>query len=276
MTDKPGTPATPSSIPEPRPGEAPPHGARDGSLRPDPAGLGDPRGIPGAAAGDFTLRPDPRGLHDPLPHGAAPLSAGGHSSGGATGASRVDAASATVREGVQAAGDRAADLAGQARQTVSDFADDVGNRLGGAADQARDRAASAYDDVRERAGTLRRRNMRALDDLTTQGIDGLNRGRTAVERFVDDNPLLVGVVGVAAGLLLGALLPRTRQEDRSIGPWADEVRDQGLRYAREVTSIGRDFVQTALDPDNLNAAARKVVDPDSHTPPEGERKEHNL
>ncbi|WP_331312151.1 hypothetical protein [Methylobacterium oryzae] len=53
--------------------------------------------------------------------------------------------------------------------------------------------------------------MRALDDLTNQGIEGLHRGRTAVERFVDDNPLLVGVVGVAAGLLLGALLPRTRQ-----------------------------------------------------------------
>jgi hypothetical protein len=93
---------------------------------------------------------------------------------------------------------------------------------------------------------------------------------------VDDNPLLVGVVGVAAGLLLGALLPRTRQEDRNIGPWADEMRDQGLRYAREVTNIGREFVQTALDPDNLNAAARKVVDPDGHTPPAGERKEHNL
>ncbi|MGH1590098.1 hypothetical protein ACRBEV_19460 [Methylobacterium phyllosphaerae] len=269
MTDKPGTPATPSSIPEP-------HGARDSSLQPDPAGLGDPRGIPGTAAGDFTLRPDPRGLHDPLPHGAAPLSAGGHSSGGATAGSRVDAASATVKEGVQAAGDRAADLAGQARQTVSDLADDVGSRLGDAADHARDRAASAYDEVRERAGTLRRRNMRALDDLTTQGIDGLNRGRTAVERFVDDNPLLVGVVGVAAGLILGALLPRTRQEDRNIGPWADEVRDQGLRYAREVTSIGREFVQTALDPDNLNAAARKVVDPDGHTPPENERTQHNL
>ena len=131
--------------------------------------------------------------------------------------------------------------------------------------------ASVYDDARERAGALHRRNMRALDDLTSQGIDGLHRGRTAVERFVDDNPLLVGVVGVAAGLLLGALLPRTRQEDQNIGPWADEVRDQGLRYAREVTNIGREFVQTALDPDNLNAAARKVADPDGHKPPEDER-----
>ena len=262
MTAKPGPPAPPSSIPEQIAAEAAmPHGSGNQNLRPDPAGLGDPGGTPGAAAGDFTLRPDPRGLHDPLPHAAAPQAA--------------DAA-APAQDGVRAAGDRAADLAGQARQTVSDLVSDIGGRLGGAADQARDRAASAYDDARERAGALHRRNMRAIDDLTSHGIEGLQRGRTAVERFVDDNPLLVGVVGVAAGLLLGALLPRTRQEDRSIGPWADEMRDQGLRYAREVTNMGREFVQTALDPDNLNAAARKVAETDTPKPPEGERKAHTL
>ena len=262
MTDKPGTSATPSSIPDKLAAEAAmPHGSGDRNLKPDPAGLGDP-GAPGAAADDFTLRPDPRGLHDPLPQGST--AAGSHD------------AAAAAKDGIRAAGDRAADLAGQAKRTVSDFANDINDRLGGAADQARDRASAAYDDARERAGALHRRNMRALDDLTSQGIDGIHRGRTTVERFVDDNPLLVGVVGVAAGLLLGALLPRTRQEDRSIGPWADEVRDQGLRYAREVTNIGREFVQTALDPDNLNAAARKVVDPDGHQPPEGERTQHNL
>lgn len=272
MTDKPGTPATSSRTPEQIAAEAGmPHGSGGTGLRPDPAGLGDP-GAPGTAAGDFTLRPDPRGLHDPLAPGAA-TSAGGHySSSASTTADTVSGA----KESVRAVGDRAADLAGQASQTVSSLADDIGNRLGGAADQARDRASAAYDDVRERAQGLHRRNLRALDDLTSQGIDGLHRGRTAVERFVDDNPLLVGVVGVAAGLLLGALLPRTRQEDQNIGPWADEVRDQGLRYAREVTNIGREFVQTALDPDNLNAAARKVVDPDGHTPPAGEQREHNL
>jgi ElaB/YqjD/DUF883 family membrane-anchored ribosome-binding protein len=255
MTDKPGTPPTPSSLPPHRAAEAavPPASGMD--LRPDPAGHGDPGGAPGTAAGDFTLRPDPRGLHDPFPQAGA--GAGG-------------------RDEVRAAGARAADLAGRTQQTVSAFADDIHDRLGGVADQARDRVSAAYDDARERAGALHRRNMRAIDDLASQGIDGLNRGRTAVERFVDDNPLLVGVVGVAAGLLLGALLPRTRQEDRSIGPWADEMRDQGLRYAREVTNIGREFVQTALDPDNLNAAARKVADPDGHKPPEDERTAHRL
>src|SRR3712207_8903503 len=57
---------------------------------------------------------------------------------------------------------------------------------------------------------------------------------------------MVGVMGLAAGLVIGALLPRTRQEDRAFGRWADEVREQGMRYARDATQRGREYVEEAL------------------------------
>ncbi len=208
-------------------------------------------------AGDHTLRPDPAGRHDPLP-------------GAAT------AAADRAADAANNLGDKASDLADRAREKVSSLADDIHDRLGGSADRVKDRAEAAYDEARGRAGDLHRRNMRRLDDLTVQGLDGLRRSRTQVERFVEDNPLLVGVVGVAAGLLLGALLPRTRQEDRSLGPYADEVREEGLRYAREMTHRGREFVQSALDPDNLNEAVRKATGADETIPPAGERTQHTL
>jgi ElaB/YqjD/DUF883 family membrane-anchored ribosome-binding protein len=238
-----------------------PAAAGDHTLRPDPLGKSDPL-HPADAHG---LRPDPEGRHDPLP--GAPFTAADRAPGGAS-----DRASAL---GDRDLGDR--DLGDRARERLSGLADDIHDRLGGSADALRDRAGTAYDEARERAGELHRRNMRRLDDLTVQGLDGLRRSRGTVERFVEDNPLLVGVVGVAAGLLLGALLPRTRQEDRNIGPYADEIRDQGLRYAREMTHRGREFVQTALDPDNLNEVVRKATEAtDEKAPPEGERREHNL
>jgi len=247
-----------------------PGSSGDHTLRPDPTGQGDPLNHP---AGGYGLRPDPEGRHDPL-RGAADQAASNAAHSAAHTASDLrDRAANTASD----LGDKAADLADRARDRISGLADDIHERLGDTADSVRDRAGVAYDEARGKAGELHRRHMRKLDDLTVHGIDGLRRSRTQVERFVDDNPLLVGVVGVAAGLLLGALLPRTRQEDRNLGPYADEVREEGLRYAREMTHRGREFVQSALDPDNLNEVVRKATDgADDKAPPAGDRTQHNL
>lgn len=225
--------------------------AADHSLRPDPRGVHDPLGgsglDPHARAGDFSLRPDPSGAHDPLkgadldPH--------------ARRADFSESPSSTTAESLR---DRAEAATAEARERVAEHAGAIQDRIGEAADEARDRIRSAYGDARSWAEDARQGGLRRIDALTDRSRDGLDRGRTAVEQFVNENPLLVGVVGVAAGLLLGALLPRTRQEDRNLGPFADEMRDQGLRYAREFTSRGREFVHNALDPDNINAAARKA------------------
>jgi hypothetical protein len=62
--------------------------------------------------------------------------------------------------------------------------------------------------------------------------------------------MVVGLVGLAAGLLLGALLPRTRRENEMFGEWADEVRNQGVRYAREAADRGREYVEEAFNGDD--------------------------
>lgn len=142
--------------------------------------------------------------------------------------------------------DRVADAASMARDQARDTVRKVRERTTDTVEDVRDWATERYDAQSRRAAALAER-----------GYGKLRQGRSATEDFVTENPLLVGVVGLAAGLLLGALLPRTRQEDRTIGPWADEARDQGLRYARDLTQRGREFVETALDPDNLDAAARR-------------------
>ena len=115
---------------------------------------------------------------------------------------------------------------------------DIGNRATDAANQATDWARDQYE-----------RTSRQLDHARDQSMQQLRQARYGVERFVSENPLMVGVVGLAAGLVIGALLPRTRQEDRAFGQWADQVRDQGMRYAREATQRGREYVEQALGGD---------------------------
>lgn len=203
--------------------------AADFTLRPDPEGRHDRHvadADPHARADDFTFRADPAGEHDPL-RGA------GHGSAGA--ASDI---AGRAREGVDGARRRAAGYADDLRDYASD-------RLG----DARERAAGFYEDTRDWVSDARHEQARRVRRLTRRGQVRLGRGRNEVEHFVQENPLLVGVVGVAAGLLLGALLPRTRQEDRNLGPYADELRAQGLHYARDLTHRGREFVANALDPE---------------------------
>jgi len=117
----------------------------------------------------------------------------------------------------QSAGDSRKQAAGGMQQKASD-----------AAHSAREWARDTYEEASEWASEGPRR-------------------MGGVQRFVMENPVMVGVAGLAAGLLLGALLPRTRRESEVFGEWADEVREQGLRYAHQLAQQGREMVEEALN-----------------------------
>ncbi|MBX9930254.1 MAG: hypothetical protein K2Y56_01740 [Methylobacterium sp.] len=164
------------------------------------------------------------------------------------------------------ASDAATDVLNRAKEGVTSAATNIGERVAQTAEGLRGQASQAYDDTREWASDQHATHRRKIGDLSGRGQERIQQGRSAVEGFVSENPLLVGVVGVAAGLLLGALLPRTRAENEAVGPWADDLRDQGLRYAQDITNRGRQFVETALDPDNLSAATERSTSQDQGQP----------
>lgn len=155
--------------------------------------------------------------------------------------------------------EKATETMEQVKNRAAAAAEDVRDRVSDTAQGLRDKASDIYGDARGWASETADGHRRRIEGIADRGSERLQQGKTSVEQFVTENPLLVGVVGVAAGLLLGALLPRTRSEDRTVGPWADEVRGQGMRYARDFTSRGREFVETALDPENLNAAVERAA-----------------
>jgi ElaB/YqjD/DUF883 family membrane-anchored ribosome-binding protein len=158
---------------------------------------------------------------------------------------------------------RAADAANDLKERASATAHDIRDRVTDTVEDLRERASDAYDDARAWVSDTHDTSRRRIGELGERGSARIQESRSAVEDFVTEHPLLVGVVGLAAGLLIGALLPRTRTEDQNVGPWADEVRDQGIRYARDVTHRGREFVASALDPDNLNAVVQRATGSDT-------------
>jgi len=164
----------------------------------------------------------------PLGGGAGPTGAGARQ--GSEFSRHQDQSAQGGRQGGGDTSDQAREAADQARE---------------AADQIRERASDMY----ESASDWARDKYEAASSWA--GSSGGSRGRSAgsIQRFANENPMLVGVVGLAAGLLLGALLPRTRQEDRTFGEWSDEVRSQGMRYASEAVHRGREYAEQAFTGD---------------------------
>ena len=134
------------------------------------------------------------------------------------------------------------DVPGTARRAVRDTQE----RAGEAYDQASEWARGRYDEASRWASHRYGDVARKADQARRQSAQHYDRGRDTIGRFVEENPIMVGVAGLAAGLLIGALLPRTRQEDEYFGRYADDVRGQGLRYAQDLAQQGREAVEENL------------------------------
>ena len=86
------------------------------------------------------------------------------------------------------------------------------------------------------------RGMRdGMNSMRAYGRDASDRARRgarsaagSMEDFVQEQPMVVGALGVAVGALIGALLPASRVEDRYVGEYADEAK----RVAREQGEAG--------------------------------------
>lgn len=151
------------------------------------------------------------------------------------------AAGDSLRHSAEGAAEGASQTAQSAADAVRDVAGQAQERAGELYEQASERAGEFYDQASGWARDAYEQGSRYYNEMPNMGS-----ARGSVERFARENPVLVGVIGLAAGLLLGALIPRTRQEDRTMGRWSDELRDQGMRYAREMTHRGREFVEDSL------------------------------
>ncbi len=154
--------------------------------------------------------------------------------GGGTGTSGADKNSAGSKQG--GGGAEAGSIVEQATSTAREG-------LKGAAEAAR----SATEAVRTTASGAYGRASQTVGDARRRSAAQVTRHRRGVEAFVEENPVMVGVVGLATGLLIGALLPTTRRENQVFGRYADEVREQGMRYARELAEQGKSMVEENLD-----------------------------
>lgn len=120
------------------------------------------------------------------------------------------------------------DFAGGAQERVWDATSQTWDTVAGAAGQARDGVSSAAGQVAERAS-----------DLGGQLQQGARRVQFQYRQSVQENPLAVGAVALAAGAAVGMMLPSTRAEDR----WMGETRENVVNVAEEAARSTIEKVQ---------------------------------
>ena len=152
----------------------------------------------------------------------------------------------------QAAADTAANLRDKAGDAVSGTASAFSTAAGNAMDRVNAAAGSASEMAQSAAsragGTLR------------SGSRAAGRVGSGAASTVLDNPMLLGVLGLAAGALLGSLLPQAEGEEELLGGVAGQARDKAQELAAAAKEQGATVAQSVLDAGKESAGRSGLTD----------------
>ena len=141
-------------------------------------------------------------------------------------------AAAAFRERVEAA-------MGAAAERVRSLASGAGDTLSHFADRGQAAARDLYDHGHAAASGMRDRASGAVGQMRDMG------GRTV--DYVQDQPLLLGALGITVGAVIGMLVPSTRYERRVVGSLRDSLGDTAREVAGEARQRVVRVAETVLE-----------------------------
>jgi hypothetical protein len=161
-----------------------------------------------------------------------------------------------------AIGRSAADIASEASGRVDDMAAGASQRVRQMSDDVRslaaewgEGAASAGEAARERA---RRAGAKAQDQAA--------RLRDSASHLWREQPLVVGALALAAGAMLGAMLPSTRRENELMGETRDQFVDQATLMGEQALDEATAAARSAMDAAAGAATGEAAATPDPSQP----------
>jgi len=161
------------------------------------------------------------------------------------------------------AGHRAGELAGHMREkmagmTLGDAAESTPGPYPGAepADYAYAREKSG-EAMAETRGAVRDKIVRAqaagsaalaqASGYAGKAGEKLQDARDGLTRLIEDHPIAVGALGLVAGAVMAALLPRSDAEERLVGPAGEQLRDGAASLGREAAERAQQVAERTVD-----------------------------
>jgi len=126
-------------------------------------------------------------------------------------------------EGVmQRMASRTSETTNDLKEKISDTASAVSGRVQQASQSARSR-------LQESAGSAQAR----MSEVTRRSQQQVERAKDRFGQMLEEQPLVMGAVGLAVGAALGAAIPSTRRENEMMGSARDDLLDRAKETARE-------------------------------------------
>lgn len=157
----------------------------------------------------------------------------------------------------------------QAQESAQSF----GQRIRDAISSAQEATTRGLHDAQARAGdaagsltSAAQGAMQSVTGVAQRAGGGMSQGGQAASdagarlaSAIGDSPVLLGALGLAAGALLGALLPVTEQETSTLGGVAGQARDTARALAQQALDRGGQVAQAVIDTGRDSAAAQGLT-----------------
>ncbi len=160
-------------------------------------------------------------------------------------------------------------LARHAQETTESFSERIRDALAaaeravaGTAQGLREQVGSAMGAAGNTAGSLGASAQSAAQGAVQSALGALSRGGKASNSLATtfaESPVLLGALGLAAGALLGALLPVSEQEEAALGGIAGQARDAAASLANEGLERGKTVAQAVADKGRASADAHGLA-----------------
>jgi ElaB/YqjD/DUF883 family membrane-anchored ribosome-binding protein len=129
--------------------------------------------------------------------------------------------------------ERVADTAHDAREWVEEKIDSVEDKISEVTHQARQKKDEIAHNLREKADATADQTQHTAQYVQRRARRQMGRARHTFWDTLDENPLALGMVAVAAGALAGLALPGTDMEDRYMGEMRDHLVDEAKNTAQQ-------------------------------------------
>lgn len=147
---------------------------------------------------------------------------------------------ARMGESLSEAGQAMGEAADAAKRKASEAASDVSRKAGRVLGEAREKASEWTEEAREKASEW-------TEEAREQARWAGQKVREQTRHVIEEQPLVLGALGIAIGAAIGASLPRTRPEDEIMGGARDELLHRADETGGEVIREVREQVKSGAE-----------------------------